>query len=56
MAVIIGDCAAIEPAPANGLEVGEVGLPEFVQTAALGVRPVRCPDQDMGWAVIGSSA
>ena len=46
----------IEPAPADHLEISEVGLPELVGRRGLVLELVRRLDHDEGWAVIRSCA
>jgi len=48
-AVVVEDRAEIEPAPADHLEIGEVGLPELVRAACFVPELVGGPDHHMGW-------
>src|SRR5271170_1565228 len=45
---VVEDCRQIKPAPADDLEVGEVGLPELIGCGSLILEFVGCLDHDEG--------
>ena len=47
---VIEDGGEVEPAPADHLQIGEVGLPELVGRRGLGVELIGCLDDDKGRA------
>ena len=48
--VVIENRAEIEPAPAEHLDVGEVGLPKLVDGRRLVLELISCFQNDEGWA------
>ncbi len=50
MGAIVQDCAVIEPAPIDDLEIGEVGLPKLVDGRCLVLELIGCFQNDEGRA------
>ena len=48
--VVIEDGGEVVPAPADDLEIGEIGLPELIGRSRLVLELVGGLDDDEGWA------